>query len=533
MKKYFKNLITILFLVCILFSSVSVTAVADELFSVNVSIVSDNITLANYSLETDEKISVEALGGGRATFLADSHGNVVSITVNGRTLSADDNHTIGFFHNGSEALSYDIVVKDGDSFVFKYTTTHSIVEVSSKDVVSKNIEKVTSKATNSKAIIGTSSKTTKKKNNKDISSADISSEEVSSVESEEISSEESVESEINDITENPNQYEWNDELTQMLDSACSWLTVNDDSIMQLIVLSSAGQPARMNTVERFLQNVKATNGIFDSNKEQFLAVISSAFSGVNAQDVRGVNLVQILADNKDIYLQNPYYAAMLLIALDCDNYLPEDTALREQTIKAIVNLQNEDGGFGFYSDESDVDTTATVLTAISGYKAQVSDTITDAINYLANQLEKNNGLSGVQIAKTIVAINSLGLSMTDERFYIDGKNLVEIIETYINKDGGFKNTVSGSSHAEATEYFVLALVSIKKGMSPYTINYQSQHIQLSTDEQTQSNVNYIIFITLSVVFVIIVLIMILGFFYNKNRVLKSEDETLKIYFDED
>lgn len=292
MKKAFKNFILFLNIICIALCFFNITAFAETQYTVSVSILSDNITLAQYTVLTPQIANLEALGGDRAAFTADDTGAVNSITVNGRTLKADGEHFITVHLNGREIQSCEVKVADGDAFVFKYITNES-EPVSSKtesgrEPVSSKRPHVSSAQTSS-----SQSEPAAQQSNTDISSdkaEDISSTK-SEASSESVSSRESAET---SSFVNPNRYKWDSELDDILDSACSWLSVNDDSMMQLIALSSAGKPARANAVDKFLQSVKVNGGAFTSDADIFYAVLSSTFSGIDAENVRDINLIEIM-----------------------------------------------------------------------------------------------------------------------------------------------------------------------------------------------------------------------------------------------
>ncbi len=531
MKNISLKIISLFCSVCFILSGVNLTVLAEtSKYAVSVIIISDNITLAQYTVSSPQTPTPEALGGDRAAFTVNESGAVTSITVNGKTLQADGEHNITVLYNGKEIEQLDVKVADGDSFVFRHYAIESTEASSAASSVSADVS--SQKALNTTEITSSKASYSKAQSEKTSSEGETSEEHSSE---NELSSEEAVSSDMTAQTssDNPNRYEWNDELDKILDDACSWLAVNDSSIMQLIALSAAGQPAKANAVDKFLQNVKQNNGEFENDLQLFYAVLSSTFSGIDAESVKDVNLIQKMIDKKDEYLENPYYAALMLISLDSNGYLTEKTDLRREIVEAISSCANDDGGFSRIGGKSKVGDTAIVLTALSSYKSIASDAISGAITYISGKIK--NGLSntsGLQIAKIITAVNSLELSMDDEMFLNDdNKNLVEVMQDYINPDGGFAKKPGESSNAVATEYFVLALVSLEKGASPYVISYQSRSDTSSAAVKAKKSYSFYLAVIIAFVFAAMVTVMAVLFIYAKKRNIKGFGDSIKFVFE--
>lgn len=176
-------------------------------------------------------------------------------------------------------------------------------------------------------------------------------------------------------------------------------------------------------------------------------------TGGDATDVGGHNLIEDGVYNRakvaPLGKQGLNGLIWGLIALDSLRYKTPANALtdRQQIITEIMSFQQEDGGFGFYQNQSDIDMTAMAIQALAPYyngTTDVTTAIDAALNYLQKQQQPNGGFSSwseenaESVAQVIVALTTLGIDPTkDERFKKGTANLVNNLLTFQQPDGGF------------------------------------------------------------------------------------------------
>ncbi|MDF2567083.1 MAG: hypothetical protein K0R90_539 [Oscillospiraceae bacterium] len=329
---------------------------------------------------------------------------------------------------------------------------------------------------------------------------------------------------------NPNKYEWNTLLDEALDNACVWLKRSEPGSFHLVALGAAGKSADSKTVNKYVTAIVAQKGSYEHLSGLGRDILTVTLSGMNAADIRGLNLINKLETYPDMSKQGINDIAYALIGIDSNDYVVSDSALnnRESLIKTLINSQSKDGGFSFVvGGESDIDMTAIVLIALSTYRDRedVQPIIQNALNYLSKNQASNGrfptayGDSSESISQIIIALNSLGISMEDQRFFKGQKNIVNVLLDFKTPDGGFAHELNGESNLIATEQATLALVSLKNGTSPYKINY------LSSDTSSKSSGlsdalggnNIIIVIVCISIAILLVAAFIIAYFINKKK----------------
>ena len=164
--------------------------------------------------------------------------------------------------------------------------------------------------------------------------------------------------------------------------------------------------------------------------------------------------------------------AFALIALDAGNYLSgeDGSALRSELVKLLLSQQMENGAWsisGAKSDAADIDVTAMIVQALSGYTevSGVSAAIDAAVSWLGSTFRDGSGYGSSEASsQVIIALSALGRDAdNDESFKTsDEMTLLAELLTYAD-DGsdGFldKKTPGAKANQMASEQAALALIA--------------------------------------------------------------------------
>ena len=138
-----------------------------------------------------------------------------------------------------------------------------------------------------------------------------------------------------------------------------------------------------------------------------------------------------------------------LLALDASGVEVPGNAkfTRENMLRAIVDAQEPDGGFGLTAGKSDVDITAMALQALAPYEDDYPHTIENALNYLAETMDdschySSYGAKNVESsAQVILALCALGIDpVEDNRFCRGERNILTGLENFRQPDNTFAHT---------------------------------------------------------------------------------------------
>lgn len=291
--------------------------------------------------------------------------------------------------------------------------------------------------------------------------------------SEDLSKEES------DIQPERNNELWNDEMAVTLTMACDWVRNSDAGDLYFFCMGSAGKPALSKLVNQYITEVYLKQD-YPNILNLSYDVLNVTFCGYNAENIYGKNIIQNITEYMDYDKEDLYVNAYSLLAVDSNQYEISSIAKnsRKNMITRILNFQNTDGGFGNYvGNSSSVVQTALAISALSPYRDQeeVASALNRAMTYLQNNQEANGSFyengkpSTSAVAKVIVALNCMGISIDDPRFVKNGENLSQVLLRYVSLDGGFQEGEQEGSDVGATENAILALTSIKNGRSPYRL----------------------------------------------------------------
>ena len=238
------------------------------------------------------------------------------------------------------------------------------------------------------------------------------------------------------------------------------------------------------------QTVKDCQGVLSTKKytEYSRVIVALSSIGKDARDVGGYNLTQPLGDyDKTIWqgLNGPIWA---LIALDSRNYpMPQNSeaktqATRQMYIDRILACELSDGGWSLLGGTSSAtadstsgpDITGMALQALAKYQdqAKVKAATAKALAWLSAQQSSDGGFSSWSTsnvessAQVLVALDELGISLSDSRFVKNGNTLADNILSYYTQGAGFHHSVGGSgTNQMATEQVFYALVAAQRAQN--------------------------------------------------------------------
>ena len=337
---------------------------------------------------------------------------------------------------------------------------------------------------------------------------------------------------------------WNEDLAVTLSLACDWVNSEQGSLC-FLCMGAAGKSAVSRNLNQYIVDVSLKQNYEDILQLSY-DILNVTFSGYNARNVLGKDLLNILASYPDYGTKNLHAVAYALLAIDSNPYEIQNTMKnsRPNLKTLLLSFQNPDGGFfSFRSEESSVIQTGLALTALSPYREEeaVAQAISRGVEYLASQqqsdgffLDDQGEPSSIAISKVIVALNSLGLSVRDQRFVKDGRNLLQILQDYVNTDSGFAEYLEESSNTLATENAILAMVSVKKKGSPYVMdtplkttgNKSEENVVIEEQDTLDwiSNSLYILLIVLGVVLVLAIVLVKLHPFRRSRHYAEHTDD---------
>lgn len=228
--------------------------------------------------------------------------------------------------------------------------------------------------------------------------------------------------------------------------------------------------------DRLCQRVTERQGVLDARKntEYSRTILALSALGRDPGDVAGYDLLRPLSDYEQTLRQGINGPIFALLALDSGGYtLPEgqdadNQASRERYLSAILEAQNEDGSWSLAPGAGDADITAMALQALAGYpdEARAAAAAQQGLDWLAGQAQGEGLASYGQenpetLAQVIVALGSLGIDPSDERFRTDAGDLQAQLLQFQLPEGGFCHTLGGQADLMATEQAFYALAALR------------------------------------------------------------------------
>ncbi len=285
----------------------------------------------------------------------------------------------------------------------------------------------------------------------------------------------------------PSDY-WSESAAQALTSGGDWLEQHiTECRFYIVAMGSIGRTANAEKINSFLQEIKQSGG-----EEELLIlaenVLRLSFCGYDGANAELSSLLMKLMQAPGLEESGARGGSYLLYAYDCRKYSVPNSAAnsRDQVISFLLSLQNGDGGFGSQKGmESDPESTALILTALSGYssRTEVAEALETGVEYLAGAQLEEGGFaakgeeepSAEILARVLTALSSLGRDIGGERFTRQGKSLLDQLLLFQNMDGGFSVRLETPSSASVTEQAVIALSSVKRNRNPYHISSSTKN----------------------------------------------------------
>ena len=245
-----------------------------------------------------------------------------------------------------------------------------------------------------------------------------------------------------------------------------------DGVWTILALARAGAADPELTdayAESFAKMAREKRGILhESNDMEYAkAVLVLTAIGRDPQDFAGYNFVQPLLNVDKIIGQGLNAVIYTLLALDAYGYGTD--AVRERYIQAVLEAQQEDGGFTLFTD-SDPDMTAIALQALAPYRSQ--DTIKNAVDRalacLSAMQTADGGFTswGIQSAEStaqvILALCTLGTDLQDERFVKAGNTLLDSLSCFRLENGAYCHAAGeGESMVAAGQAYMALTAAIR------------------------------------------------------------------------
>jgi len=265
---------------------------------------------------------------------------------------------------------------------------------------------------------------------------------------------------------------WESAHNAALSSGANWLKQNDLSVSTLAALGAAGISVEHKYLTRVLRSINETEATDGLTLAEHILCVS--FSGISAENFSGKDLLTKLYAFPDL---DRLSSVVGLLAYDCNGYTVPADALnaRSAMINVIMAGQNEDGGIAHQKgQESDLLLTALSLTALAPYRDEeaIGPCVEQAIDWMASQITtvgnyyKDGTASCTATAAVILALESLSIPLSDERFCPEGNDLLSGLMDFYQQGAGFSERKDKSSDPAATVMALLALSAQKTERNP-------------------------------------------------------------------
>ncbi len=209
-------------------------------------------------------------------------------------------------------------------------------------------------------------------------------------------------------------------------------------------------------------------------------ILCASAGGYDAKSIAEHNLIELLAGRNDMLQQGANGPIFALLALDSCGYETAEGALwdRDSLSEAILSFQTDEGGFRLGDTMgADVDVTAYALMALSRYSdnVEVSRAIDRAVSWLIEVQNEDATFSSLgtpsceSTASVVMALISLGIRVSGERFSKDGVTIYDALLSFQKSDGSFSHIAGGAGDVLATEQAVMAMGAVCFGKSPYRL----------------------------------------------------------------
>ncbi len=279
-----------------------------------------------------------------------------------------------------------------------------------------------------------------------------------------------------------------------MESACSWLSLNDKSDRYVLIMGIAGNTSDIAASTRALSQIEETAGGETSVAELERDILTVVFSGLDPTDLDGVDLIAKLYGSSDLESAGLLENAFALICYDSNHFdIPQSAPQsRSVLLHRILSYQQEDGGFSPDSaSSSDIRSTCAALTALGAYQDEeaVSSCVQSALSFLQKAQQKDGMFclgsetpNTSDLCRVVIALGSLGVSPDDSRFSQQGETPLSVLLSCQQQNGGFAPTDEAEADVVTTELAVCALTAMENQTSPFilqsSVSYSSDHQNL-------------------------------------------------------
>jgi hypothetical protein len=233
-------------------------------------------------------------------------------------------------------------------------------------------------------------------------------------------------------------------------------------------LARSGKSIPSSYLANVEQQLKEHQGTFRNITDYQRIVLGVLAAGGDPTKIAGYNLIEKIYNNDRMTLQGTNGVIFALVALDSRNYPTSADAKwnRDKLIAWLLSQQNADGGWPLVAgDSSLVDLTSMALVALAPYQdqAEVKKATDKAVAWISSHQNENgsfteNGeINSESVAQAITGLTAIGIDPTEARFTKANGNLVAILLTFQQKDGGFAHQTGQDSNTIATEQDLIAL----------------------------------------------------------------------------
>ena len=244
------------------------------------------------------------------------------------------------------------------------------------------------------------------------------------------------------------------------------ISYGDSKEGYLLGLSRAGYPVESSLYSGYYDSVTSylasSGGQFDSVTDCAKVVATLNAIGYDPTNTNSIDITTQLSDADNV--SGAWGYAYTLIALDSKNY-PSDQ--RELYVKNLLELQLDNGAWGWDGETEDIDTTGMVLASLAPYynnNAAVRDAVDNAIEFLSDvQMEDGTFASfGTKNSNTtamvVLGLSELGIDAgSDARFVKNSISAVDALCSFAVEGGGFgwDNSTEINDYATYQSYYAL------------------------------------------------------------------------------
>lgn len=264
-----------------------------------------------------------------------------------------------------------------------------------------------------------------------------------------------------------------DVTAQMAAAAKLILSGEQLSDWEAFALARSGHAVPSAYLTELAQLVAQQQGQFSKVTELERLVLSIRAVGGDPEQFGSFNLVEAIYNHERMTNQGPNGPAFALLALDSGSYAIPSTAKwsRDRLIGWLISQQQADGGYTLSEgNDSDVDVTAMVLTALAPYqsRAEVKTATDKALQWLEKQQLASGGFHSLKdensesAAQVLIALTALGMNPKTAPFVQSGGDVLDALLSYRNSDGGFAHKKGEPSNEIATEQALLALAAYQR-----------------------------------------------------------------------